>query len=103
MFPIIKTVSRCRFLYLEDSLGLGDHVGQALGGSQVLAQVPLVRAAQAVLPVTRPAATTQEQGQAHFYCLQLKAANILESRSGSVRLSHIHFRKSNHQTLHNYT
>lgn len=45
-----------RFLYLEESLRLSDHVGQALGGSQVLAQVPLVWAAQAVLPVTRPAA-----------------------------------------------
>lgn len=67
MFPRIKKLSvrcadsDCVFLYLEESLGLGDHVGQALGGSQVLAQVPLVWSAQAVLPVTRPAVTTQEQ------------------------------------------
>lgn len=51
----------CWLSYLEESLGFGDHVGQALGGSQVLTQVPLIRAAQAILPVTRPTATTQEQ------------------------------------------
>lgn len=45
--------------YLEESLDFGDHVGQALGGSQVLTQVSLIRAAQAVLPVTQPTATTQ--------------------------------------------
>lgn len=65
-------VSDCRFLYLEESLGLGDHIGQALGGSQVLAQVPLVWTAQAVLPMIRPAATTQEQDQGLLYCLQIK-------------------------------
>lgn len=32
------------FRDLEESGGLGNHVGQALGGRQVLAQVPLVRA-----------------------------------------------------------
>lgn len=40
------------FPHLEESLGLGDHVSQALGGSQVLAQVPLVGSSQAVLPAT---------------------------------------------------
>lgn len=65
-------VSDCRFLYLEECLGLGDHIGQALGGSQVLAQVPLVWTAQAVLPMIRPAATTQEQDQGLLYCLQIK-------------------------------
>lgn len=50
--------------YLEQSLDLGDHVSQALGGGQVLAQVSLIRAAEAVLPVTGPTATTpQEQVQ----------------------------------------
>ena len=60
----------CQVLYLEQSLGLSDHVGQALGGSQVLTQVPLVRAAQAVLPMTRPAAKRSRS----LYCLELKAA-----------------------------
>ena len=50
-------------LYLEESLGLGDHVGQTLSSRQVLAQVPLVRPTQTVLPVTRPAAATQQQQQ----------------------------------------
>lgn len=47
--------------HLEEPLDLSDHIGQALGRSQVLAQVPLVWPAQAVLPVTRPAAAAQEQ------------------------------------------
>lgn len=65
-------------LYLEESLGLGDHVGEALRGGQVLAQVPLVRASQAVLPVTGPAAaTTQNEEQCYFHCLQLKSGNRL--------------------------
>lgn len=42
---------------LEESGGLGDHVGQALGGRQVLAQVPLVRASQAGFP---PAGGTEK-------------------------------------------
>lgn len=45
--------------HLEESLSLGDHVRQALGGRQVLAQVPLVGSSQTVLPATRPAALTE--------------------------------------------
>lgn len=47
------------FWHLEEPLSLGDHVSQALGGCQVLAQVPLVGSSQTVLPVARPAAVTQ--------------------------------------------
>lgn len=46
------------FQDLEESGGLGDHVGQALGGRQVLAQVPLVWASQAGFP---PAGGTEKQ------------------------------------------
>lgn len=53
---MLKTSFGSCWQYLEKSLGLGDHVSQSLGGSQVLTQVSLVRAAQAVLPVTGPTA-----------------------------------------------
>lgn len=39
---------------LKQTLALSDHVRQALGGSQVLAQVLLVGAARGVLPLDRP-------------------------------------------------
>lgn len=50
--------------YLEESLGLGDHGGQALGRSQVLTQVALVRAAQAELPAAAKAEGSSSEGHA---------------------------------------
>ena len=91
---VIKKLVLC-VLYLEESLGLGDHVGEALRGRQVLAQVPLVRTSQAVLPVTGPAAaTTQDEEQRYFYCLFWSCGTnynsirvfLLQRRSGETRL-----------------
>lgn len=41
----------CTGWYLEESVALHDHVGQALRRCQVLTQLPLVRLPQAALPL----------------------------------------------------
>ena len=46
---------------LEELVPLGDHVGQALGGGQVLAQVLLLRTAVGVFPLDGPAAGPSAQ------------------------------------------
>lgn len=49
--------------YLEESLALGDHVGQAARGRLVLFQVPLVRLAQVLFTVHHPVGTQSALSQ----------------------------------------